>query len=235
MKFLALDTETTGLDVTKDCIIELGYALYEIDNDAPIVVKSDFMVPKEDITKEVTDITGITADIIDRYAKQPDEVLLEFINFITDNNVDFYVAHNGLEYDIPILKNNCARHGLELPKLPVIDTKIDLPLKYKPKSTSLVYMAADHGFINPFPHRALTDAMTCMRLLNLYDKKNVLAISSTPMLEIRADVRYEQRDLAKKRGYNWDGDRKIWVKKIRKFFLDEERKAPFPVLTLSVL
>lgn len=233
MRLLAIDTETTGLDVQKDDIIELGYALYDSSKDAPLLFRNHTLVPKNPVTEEVTKITGITQEHINEFGIQPDEAFVELLNVIEIYKVQFFVAHNGVDYDIPILKANFIRAGLIFVNLPCIDTKMDLPLAYTPKSTSLVYMAADHGFINPFPHRALTDAMSCMKLLKHYNLDIVVAKASTPVVEIRADVRFENRDLAKKRMFNWDGERKIWVKRIRQYDLKEEKeKANFPILTL---
>jgi oligoribonuclease (3'-5' exoribonuclease) len=40
MKLLGIDLETTGLDVTKDRIIEIGMVLWETDTQTPIIVDS---------------------------------------------------------------------------------------------------------------------------------------------------------------------------------------------------
>lgn len=231
---VAFDLETTGLNTETDEIIELGYALYDLQNPAPLLMRSHLVVPKVPVNEEVTKITGIDNQMIQEYGETLDYVLRELFDIIVKYRATYYVAHNGLDYDIPMLKNHFSRAGVQYPNLKVIDTKVDLPLAYTPKSTSLVYMAADHGFINPFPHRALTDAMTCMRLLKQYDILKVIAITNTPMLEIRADVNYDRRELAKKAGFNWDAERKIWVKKVREYYLKElKEKCQFPLINLT--
>jgi len=234
MYLLAIDTETTGLDVTNDDIIELGYAIYHVNNPAPILMKDFFLTPKLAITAEVTSITGITEDIINKAAVTPNVGFDALLSDIKEYDIKWLVGHNIVDYDHPILKHNLQRCGLELPQINMIDTKTDVKYTVPSKSNRLSYLAADHGFINPFPHRALTDAMTCMVLLYKYDIKKVLEVASTPMIEIRADVNFDKRDLAKQLGYNWDGDRKIWTKRIRKFYLQEEvQAARFPVILLE--
>jgi DNA polymerase III subunit epsilon len=233
MYLMTLDLETTGLDVSNDEVIELGYAIYHIKNPAPIVMRSFLVYPKQQIPELITNITGITQDMIEKAGESPADVYLQFTKDIADYGVEWFVGQNILEFDYPMLKNNMNRMGLECPRMKMVDTKTDIKWSVKTKSNSLVYVCADHGFVNPFPHRALTDAMMCGILLYKYDIEKILEISSTPMVEIRADVGYDNRDSAKQLGYNWDGDRKIWVKKVREFYLSEEKsKASFQVLLL---
>lgn len=231
MYLLAIDTETTGLDVTKDNIIELGYAIYHIDNPAPLVMRNSLIYIKSEIPEIITEITGITQAMLEKAGERAFDVFTKLLKDISDYDIKWFIGQNILEFDSPILYNNLLREGLTFPKLNMIDTKTDIKWSVPTKSNKLSYLAADHGFINPFPHRALTDAMTCAVLLYKYDIYKILEISVTSMLEIRADVNYDSRELAKTLGYYWDGERKIWVKKIREFYLNEEKsKATFPVL-----
>jgi DNA polymerase-3 subunit epsilon len=45
--------------------------------------------------------------------------------------------------------------------------------------------------------------------------EGAIARSNSPMIEIKAVVSYENRELAKRAGFGWDSQRRIWVKKIR--------------------
>lgn len=235
MYLMFFDCETSGLDVNEDEILELGYAVYHIDNPAPLVMKSKFITNhKKEITSEITDITGITQPIIDLLGEPGEEVYSELIEDISRFGIKHMVGHNAFRFDKNILKNNMARHGLSLPEVVIVDTQTDIKYKTKSKSMRLSYLLADHGYINPFPHRALTDAMSCAMLLYMYDIHKTLEIAATPMIEIRADVGYNNKDLAKALGYGWDGERKIWIKTIRKYYQKEElEKASFPVLELQ--
>lgn len=236
MYFIALDLETTGLDIQNDDILELGYAIYHIKNPAPLVMKTALIINQREITKEITEITGIDQEMINQFGQNPVTKYNELLEDIVKYDIKWIVGHNMMEYDLPVLRNNMIRNGLLMYDLQVLDTKTDIKFTVKHKSTSLSYLLADHGVINPFPHRALTDAMSCAVLLYKYDIEKVLEVAKTPMLEIRADVNYDSKDLAKALQYGWDGDRKIWYKKIREFYLEEEKsKAKFPVLVLKRL
>jgi len=42
-----------------------------------------------------------------------------------------------------------------------------------------------------------------------------IARSQSPIIELKALVNYDNRELAKQAGFNWDGTRKSWIKKIK--------------------
>ena len=51
----------------------------------------------------------------------------------------------------------------------------------KIKTRSLPYLAADHGFLNPFPHRALFDVMTMIQIAGMYDINEILKYADSPI------------------------------------------------------
>ncbi|MDD2338194.1 MAG: 3'-5' exonuclease, partial [Geobacteraceae bacterium] len=68
-KGLCLDTETTGLDHTQDRIIELGIVAFEYDPATGEIIKiigrySGFEDPGFPLAEEITQITGITDDMV---------------------------------------------------------------------------------------------------------------------------------------------------------------------------
>lgn len=235
MYLLFFDTETTGLNTKEDEILELGYAVYHIDNPAPVLLKSDFIVnQKKQITPEIEEITGITDAIIQKSGRPGSEVYQELADVIAKYDIQYAIGHNAYDFDIKILAANMEFYEITLPKLTVIDTLTDVKYRTKSKSYRLSYLLADHGFINPFPHRALTDAMSCAMLLYQYDIRQAIAVASTPIVEIKADVERQNKDLAKALQYQWDPERKIWFKKIRQYYLLEEvKKAKFRVVELQ--
>lgn len=240
MRFLALDTETTGLDTDTCEVIELGFALYdtELAQEAPVVMRSHLILAKEPISKEVTEITGIKQDTLECFGVPHEEAFLDLVNVINTYRPHFIVGHNIIDYDLPIVKRylDMLKPHVSVEIFSnIIDTRIDLPHSSPPKNNSLTFLCADKAeFLNPFPHRALTDAMACMKLLFKYPLDKVTQAAITALIEIRADVSFHNKELAKKAGYGWDGDRKIWVKKIREASLVEEnKKASFPVITLG--
>ena len=99
----------------------------------------------------------------------------------------------------------------------------------------LKYMAADFGFINPFPHRAQYDVLTMLKVLSHFDIYKVLELSKVPMIVISARVDYDDKQKAKDRKYSWEkvGDKtypKRWVKMIRENeFEKEQKESPFKI------
>jgi len=72
--------------------------------------------------------------------------------------------------------------------------------------------------------------MTMLKLLSEYPLEEVLRLSKEPLCEVIASVTYEDRQLAKDRGYTWDGERKKWVKKLKQSYAKREaEQAPFHV------
>lgn len=233
MRYLVVDVETTGLDLTTSNIIELGYALYERGNPTPLVMKSDLVKVEGVLDEEITKITGITDEMLAEFGREPVDVFAEFLDMVHQTRPEFFAGHNALEFDKPILANNLKRANLQLPNLCWLDTRIDLPLEYNPKSVSLIYMAADHNFLNPFPHRALFDVLTCGKLISHYPFEKLLAIINSPIVRIRAVVSYDNRGKASKRGFRWDADNRIWVKTIRSISLPKEQsQADFQIVIL---
>lgn len=225
MRYLAFDLETTGLDTTTCEIIEIGFALYDMNlGKMPIITRDFICLTKEPITSEIEGITGISPELQELVGVPLHEALVEFIQILDKYEVTHLVAHNGLDYDIPVISRAFQIEGLNVKLPPCIDTKIDLPFTRPFKSTSLVYLNAEHGFLNPFPHRALFDAMSCAKLLNMYPVEIVAQLSTSPMVTAVAQVTYDERDLARQAGYSWNAERKQWQKKLRKVLLEQERK-----------
>jgi DNA polymerase-3 subunit epsilon len=240
MKIISIDTETTGLDTNTCEVIELGYALFDLEKskDAPMIMKSTLVIPKGEITEEITDITGITAEMVDQYGVNSDEAFLELVNVMNTHQPEIMLGHNLLDYDLPIIARylDMIRPFAKINYQPtMVDSRVDLPHKRPPKNNSLIFLSADIAkFCNPFAHRALFDSMATMKLLSCFDIQSIYQQALFPIIEIRADVSFSGKDLAKKAGFNWDGERKIWVKNIREAtFSRESARVNFPILKLD--
>lgn len=234
MKIISIDTETTGLDTSTCEIIELGYALYDTDcGFSPIAVYSELALPKTPLVEEVTEATGLTDSILNKYGKQIDEVMLNFVNIHNQFEPDFILGHNIIDYDKPVMIRHLdlIREAPLSKKAPIIDTRIDPPFKKQPKNLNLAFLAAEYGeFVNPFPHRAIFDAVTTAKLLFKLGLGKAAENATSQLIELRADCNFHTKDLARAAGYNWDGDRKMWVKKLRESIANEkERSRPFAV------
>ena len=220
MIITAIDFETTSLDTTNCSIIETGIVSYDVAEGQILTVRSFLTKPNIGfrLAKEITYATGISDTMLHKYGIEFSKISANIIGLL--KNSDFLVGHNALQFDAVVLANEFKRQGLEM-NTPWIDTMIDLPVNTK-GSRALTYMCADHGFLNPFPHRAVFDAMSCLQLLLKYPLDMVIRIASTEMVWLKANVSIDTKDLAKNLGYRWDDVNRYWVKQLRRFWLQDE-------------
>ena len=228
MKILGFDVESTGLDPKKDSITEMGLVLYDTDAKAPVRI-SGFLVKGGLITAEIERITGITQAMLDTYGYPPEAAVKAFANMAAQ--ADYLCAHNS-----PFDRSFLVAGGYVTAELDaaakVIDTRTDLPPEAykKGKSASLKYLCADHGFLYS-AHRAVNDVLAMLELLSRYDLDVVLKRATTPNAEVRAVVSFDNRTLAKERGYYWKAELKQWRKPMKADEVQAEKNtAPFPVV-----
>lgn len=244
MRLLGLDFETTGLDTAQARIIEMGACLWEVETKRPLVTVGVFLHGPDypSLPEDIVRITGITDEILGEFGTDAKHNLQWLESFCQKHGVDYIVAHNGENFDKPLLLAELTRHGLEAPTLrtlPWIDTRADIPFPTEPDSRRLKHMAADHGFLNPFAHRAVFDVLTMLRVLSHYDLAAVLAYQATPFVTVRAIVDYNDRQLAKDRRYSWEkiGDKtypRCWVRRIKQDQVEKEKATcPFKVVVLD--
>lgn len=237
MLLLGMDTETTGLDTTSDRIIELGLVVWDVPSCSPIDIYTSFIKPPPEffpLKPEVKEVTGIQEKWLQDYGRELPQVM-DYVQKMIFNRyeIEYIVAHNGEGYDKPLTMAELARHGIEnhsFGSIPWLDTRTDIPYDKPPDSFKLKHLALDAGFINPFPHRAVYDVSTTLKVLSRHDIFKVIEQSKIPWVVMRACVDYNDRQLAKDMRYSWEnlGDKKypkFWVKKIRQNMVDHEIKA----------
>lgn len=235
MRLLAVDLETTGLDTSKDRIIEIGFCLWDVPTQRPLVLVDAFLHDRSypPIPEEITKITGITQGNVEEFGGEPAGNLRVLEAFVTRHQPAYIVAHNAINFDVPFLYAELTRNGVEAPALralPVIDTRTDLPFASEPDSRKLKHLALDIGVINHFPHRAITDVLTMMLVMSHYPIEQILEYQKIPFVVLRALVSYENRELAKKQRFAWEkiGEKtwpKTWVKKVKQNLLQAEIEA----------
>jgi len=242
MLILGLDFETSGLDPEIHSVTETGLVLWDTDLHAPVKLLSYLVNPGEQAIWDpaVLGITGITPELCTKYGYSSERALKQILSWY--QSADVACAHNGARFDRLFFNSWCKRHGYDPePNKLWIDTNTDIELPFPEKmSRKLSYMAADHSFLNPFPHRAVFDVMTMFRILDQYDLDRVIYLAKQPNVSIEALVSYDDRDLAKARGYRWQenpvnpGGKKIWMQTIKECFLEKEKAdAGFPIRILA--
>ncbi len=214
MFVLGIDLETSGLDIKNCDILEIGAVLWHVEDKRPVKLFSQFNKDfQSEVPPEIEKLIGIDASEVKRFGKPLRECLTE-LNILFDA-VDYVVAHNGKNFDEPFLKETYKSIGLEMPEKVWIDTMIDLPYPDGMGTRKLSYLACEHGFINPFPHRALTDVLTTLKIMAQYDFKTIQAIADSPLVQVIAQVSFDDRHKARKAGFRWDPERKYWYLDIR--------------------
>lgn len=174
--FIVIDTETTGLTASKDEIIEV--AAIKFEDWLPICKFSTLIKPKKEIPLEITDISGITNDMVaDAPAIQ--EIIPALNDFIGNSPI---VGHN-LLFDIKFLYKN----GLDLfsVKHKFYDT-LDLAqkvLKKQKNESDYAYDVKNHKLTtlcdyysirdNSLSHRATSDCLATGILFNILVKSRI--------------------------------------------------------------
>jgi len=105
--YLVWDLETTGL-VKEECkILEIG-CLTIIDGE--IVDRRSWLLDHGvEIPEYITEITGITKDLIDKDGEDPRSSIENFLSILLSNQEHAHVTHNGLRFDIEWLAYHAAK------------------------------------------------------------------------------------------------------------------------------
>lgn len=221
MKYvLGFDFETTGLDATKDRVIEVGAALWDWERKQPMAIVSRLCWHEDnglepEIPELISKLTGITGRDLKEFSISTEHAIGEM--FLSCPSDAVIMAHNA-PFDLGFLQAECDRFLIKnkFKDMPVIDTRVDLPLDNElHKSKALVHLAATHGFLNPFAHRAIFDVLTMLKVASHYDLETILMRSKSPVIEVTAHVSFEQKDLAKSAGFQWNPSDKTWRLRIK--------------------
>lgn len=157
--YCVLDLETTGFSAATEKITEIG--IMKIENGKVIDEYSTFVNPQKSIPSRVTEVTGITDDMV-RDAKTIEEIFPEILDFIQGSVL---VAHNA-EFDLGFLRHNARVLGFDF-DFTYIDT-LSLARMLFPhfKSYKLGRIAKLLGIKVLVAHRALDDVDTTVKVFN---------------------------------------------------------------------
>ncbi len=219
-----IDVETTGLSQETDKVIEIGVRQFKFNRLTGEILSleksySGFQDPKQPLSKEISELTGITDEML---AGQ--EIDWEKVNEILTHSV-LVIAHNA-SFDRPFLDQHAAisKERIWGCSFQNVDwTKKGLP------SQKLEILSVYHGFFNS-AHRALSDAESLLYLLSLKDQTEktpyfleLLNNARKPSAFIYATYApFEAKDILRLRQYRWDNLAKVWGKRIFKDELEAE-------------
>jgi len=239
---LGIDFETTGKDTSKDEIIEIGAVLWDAEKGVPLKILSEMLYHDKiwenaTSTKErIEQITHISFENLVRFGMDPVVVLKQLVELMNLPDLIAVVAHNGNEYDKPILLSNAKRWGIEIPEVHWVDTMTDVPFDVDIQTRKLTYLTLEHNFINPFAHRAVFDVLSMLKILQQYDIDWVVKLSKEPNVTLIAlttgpwEDGGKSNEEAKARGYRFQSDGKKWIKVVKESQVQSEKAtSPFGI------
>ena len=216
-RVLILDTETTGLDPSKEKIIELAMLRLDVDTATGqplglMQVFDELEDPGRAIPKEVVALTGITdADV---QGKRLDEARITAML----EGVDVVIAHNA-GFDRPF----CEARIPQFRDLAWACSFADIDWKAQGRSSSkLEALALELGWFYD-AHRAEMDchallAVLCAPLPKSPERTGLgmlLAAARRPALRVYAThAPFDSKDLLKARGYRWNAEQKVWSSRL---------------------
>ncbi|PIK15365.1 3'-5' exonuclease [Halobacteriovorax sp. JY17] len=226
-----------GVNLAKDRVTEIGAVLWDTEFNQPIKIYSE-LIHEEDrlpISDEIEELTGINDIMLIKYGLKGEEIKmgLERLSIIM-KKADFIMAHNGPNYDIPMLRALFERFKVPFPEMKWIDSKTDIEFPKRIIANSLSALEHAHGFINPFPHRAVTDVLSMLKIASHYDFERIAALASSPKVRIIADLQApnwkNQKDVddfnkvkskVSRARFSWNPSNKTWSKFVHRLLIEE--------------
>ena len=219
MKTLAIiDTETSGLDPSKDVCVEVAVILYDIEHAAPIESFASLIRAKGNATEAVN---RIPVPLLER--APADQAVWSVVRAMIER-ADVIVAHRA-SFDRAFLP-------AELRELrPFACSKFDIEWPHGKLGDHLVHLALAHGVGVMDAHRALTDCETLVRIFQRVaeqgaDVPAMLARAMRPKVTVIAQVRYDDREKAKSHGFAWNPEARHWSRSMAR---EDVGSLPFPV------
>ena len=209
-----IDFETTGLDPLTDQIIEVGGVLWDWDRQVPVMIVSGMCQPDKQIEEKITKITGITPVDLMQFSEPRMPLMARLENLLS--KTQFLMAHNApfdMAFRFKFIQQNTTGSKLDHT---VIDSQRDIPFdEEKHQSKRLIHLAATHGFVNPFPHRAVFDVLTMLKVASQYPLEVLIERSKMPTVKVVAHVQFSEKDKAKDAGFHWESKDKIWCRDMK--------------------
>lgn len=212
IRVLVLDTETTGLDHSRDKIIELAMLRVDVDTTTglpvgDVAVYDGLEDPGVPISKEIQAITGISSEMV--RGQHLDEVRIATML----EGADLVIAHNA-GFDRPF----CEARIPEFAQLPWGCSFADIDWKKEGHgSAKLEYLAMEKGWFYA-AHRAEVDCHALLAVLgeplptsSQSGLARIISASSAPSYRLQAtNAPFEAKDLLKARAYRWNAEQKVW-------------------------
>jgi DNA polymerase-3 subunit epsilon len=211
-RVVVLDTETTGLDASREAIIELALLRVDVDSSSGLPVGAvrvfdQLEDPGKPIPPEVVALTGITDAQV--HGQRLDETGVQDMM----KDVDVVIAHNAA-FDRPFVE---ARFPF-FAKLRWACSFADIDWKAQGRSSSKLESLAQAMGLFYDAHRAEMDCHALLAVLAAplpMGGETALArlihSASSPSFRLSAtNAPFESKDRLKARAYRWNGDQRVW-------------------------
>ena len=211
-RVVVLDTETTGLDHSKDKIVELALLRVDVDLATGMPVGSmqvydQLEDPGIPIPREVQEITGITDDMV--RGQQLDDARIAALL----DGVDLVIAHNA-GFDRPFCEARIERFR----HLTWACSFADISWKEQGRrSAKLESLALAMGWFYD-AHRAEMDCHALLAVLTAplpllphTGLAHLMEQARKPSYRLMAtNAPFDAKDKLKARGYRWNAEQKVW-------------------------
>jgi DNA polymerase-3 subunit epsilon len=214
-RVLILDTETTGLDASRDRIMELALLSVDVETatglpTGPVEIYDGLEDPGMPISAEIQALTGID-DAMVRGQRLDEQRVADMLG-----RADLVLAHNA-GFDRPFVEARLPQFAL----LPWGCSFADLDWKKEGRSSAkLTQLALELGWFYD-AHRAEMDCHALLAVLAAPLASGptglacLLAAVGRPSYRLQATAApFEAKDLLKARGYRWDGTQRVWYTRL---------------------
>lgn len=162
--FITIDIETTGLDPEKDEILEIAAIKYIENNEAEVFSRA--VKVQKPLTKEISELTGITDDFLLKNGMDIETALKDFWDFVGRAKL---VGYN-ISFDMSFLRNASIEHKIKMQANKCIDILQLARRKVKgTKNYKMSTVASELGIEMAQKHRAESD---CRLAFEIYRKLN---------------------------------------------------------------
>ena len=203
-----LDIESTGTNIDLHEIIELAMVKFEYNSDDGKIYRiieefSEFQEPNKEITLKITELTGITNEMVKGQKISAKNVKV----FIKD--IPLILAHNA-NFDRQMAEKYFPFFSKKSWGCSIADVDWEANGHFKP---SLELLAFRHGFYFD-GHRATNDCLASIHLLTkelpnseCLVLQNLLINARKKLIRVNAIGKtYDVKDDLKERGYKWNGN-----------------------------
>jgi len=209
---LLIDVETTGVDPSKDRVIEVAAAFFNLER-AMVVEQHSWLVRAEENAAE--EVNGIPAEILRTHPRVRDEASIDRVVAPWALAADAVAAHNAA-FDRRFF-------SAEIRCRPWICTMDDVAWPRGSATKGLDRIAVAHGVPVVAAHRAMTDVDLLARLLervaelghNLVEMMQLALQPKARFIVKERAFSEERNELAKKAGFTFDRPTKTWGRFMR--------------------